>query len=200
MKILALTGSIGMGKSTVAAMLWRLRIPVHCADDTVHGLLSKGGEAVAAVAALYPPAYDHQTASINRAVLGAVAFHDPVLMRRLENILHPLVRKSEKRFVQSARSMRKRLVALDIPLLFETQGERRADYIMVVLAPRFIQEQRVLKRPGMNRARLNAIRARQTPDHLKCRQADVVIPTGAGKAITYAKLRACLQKITNPIK
>ena len=200
MRIVGLTGSIGMGKSTVAAMLRRMRIAVYCADEAVHELLGPGGDAVGSVAKLYPASHDKKTNAINRAVLGKAAFHDAAMMRKLEAILHPLVRAMEKKFLQRQRSLRKKLVVLDIPLLYETHGEKRMHQVMVVWAPSFIQHQRVLSRGGMNSEKLHAILAKQMPDAEKRKRADWVIPTGIGRAVTYAKIQRFIHKNINPIK
>ena len=200
MRIIGLTGSIGMGKSTVAAMLRRMRIPVYCADEAVHALLGPNGAAVGAVAKLYPAAYHSETKSIDRASLGVAVFHDAALMKQLEAILHPLVRAQEKKFLQRCRTMRKRLVVLDIPLLFETSAEKRMHRVMVVSAPSFIQRSRVLSRTGMTTQKFHAIIAKQMPDAQKRKRADVVIPTGLSRAVTFARLKQYIRKTTNPIK
>lgn len=178
MIILGLTGSIGMGKSTAAQQLRRLGFAVHDADATVHGLLGRGGGAVSAIAAAFPGVV--RDGAVERRVLGAQVFDDPAALRRLESILHPLVRQAERRFLARARRQRRRLVVLDIPLLFETGGETRCDAVAVVSAPAFVQARRVLGRPGMTDDRLAAIRRTQMPDRDKRRRADVVIPTGRG--------------------
>ncbi len=198
MRILGLTGSIGMGKSTAAAMLRRMHIPVHCADEVVHHLLGPSGAAVSRVANLYPAAHDKQTNSIDRSVLGKAVFHDAALMAKLEAILHPLVREQEKKFLQRARASRKRLVVLDIPLLYETSGEKRVHQVMVVTAPHFIQRMRVLSRAGMTHEKFTAILARQYPDALKRKRADAVIHTGLGRAFTFDKLRLYIRHFQNP--
>lgn len=178
MIVLGLTGSIGMGKSTAARMLRRLGVPVHDADATVHRLMAKGGAAVAPIAAAFPDAV--KDGAVDRAALGAIVFNDKAALRRLEAIVHPLVRDAERRFLQRSRRQRRSVVVLDIPLLFETGGERRCDYVAVVSAPAFLQAQRVLRRPGMTPERLAAIRRTQLPDAQKRRRADAVIPTGRG--------------------
>lgn len=187
MRILGLTGSIGMGKSTAAAMLRRLGVPVHDADATVHRLLARGGKAVGAVAAAFPGVVRDGT--VDRAALGARVFGQPAELRRLEAILHPLVRRAEADFLKIQRRRRAPLVVLDIPLLFETGGGARCDAVAVVSCPAFLQEQRVLRRPNMSRARLAAIRAQQMPDAEKRRRADWVVPTGAGRAAALRDLR-----------
>jgi dephospho-CoA kinase len=187
MKILGLTGSIGMGKSTAAAMLRRLGVPVHDADATVHRLLGRGGAAVAAIGAAFPGVVED--GAVNRQELGRRVFGQPAELRRLEAILHPLVRRAETEFLKRQRRRHARLVVLDIPLLFETGGQKRCDKVAVVSCPAFLQAQRVLRRPGMSAARLAAIRAQQMPDHQKRRRADFVLPTGAGRAPVLRGLR-----------
>lgn len=194
MKILGLTGSVGMGKSTAAAMLRRLGVPVHDADATVHKLLGRGGAAVAPIAEAFPGSV--RDGAVDRAVLGARVFVDPAARRRLEAIVHPLVRQAETAFLARARRQRRRLVALDIPLLFETEGQRRCDAVAVVSAPAFVQAQRVLRRPGMTAEKLAGIRASQMPDREKRRRADAVIPTGRGRRATLAALVRVVEGLT----
>lgn len=191
MKILGLTGSIGMGKSTAAAMLRRLGVPVHDADATVHGLFAPGGKAVAPVEAAFPGVV--KNGAVDRAALGARVFGDDAALKRLEAIVHPLVRAAERDFLARHRRYGTRLVVLDIPLLFETHGERRCDLVAVVSAPAFLQAARVLARPGMTRGRLDAVLAKQMPDRQKRRKADVVISTGLGKGPAWKRLKALVQ-------
>ena len=193
MVILGLTGSVGMGKTTAARHLRRLGIPVHDADREVHRLLGPGGAAVAAVGAAFPGVL--RNGAIDRAELGRRVFGDPVGLKRLESILHPLVRAAERRFLARARRERRALVVLDIPLLFETGGEARCDLVLVVSAPRRIQLARVMARPGMTAARLAAIEARQMPDAEKRRLADIVIETGIGRNHSLGQIRRALARI-----
>src|SRR6185437_2192040 len=193
MIVLGLTGSVGMGKSTAAAMLRQLGVPVHDADAAVHRLLAPGGAAVAAVAAAFPGTA--VGSGIDRALLGKQVFGDAAALRRLERILHPLVRKSEQRFLKQARARRAPLVALDIPLLFETGGEKRCDAVVVVSAPAFLQRARVLARPGMSEERLRAILAKQVPDAEKRRRADFVVTSGLGRAPTFRGLRRVVRAL-----
>lgn len=186
MVVLGLTGSIGMGKSTAARMFRYLGLPVHDADAAVHRLLSRGGAAVAEVEAAFPGVAEG--GAIDRTRLGERVFNDPAALRRLESILHPRVRREARRFLKLQRRHRRPAVVLDIPLLFETGGEGLCDYVVVVTAPRFLQEIRVLRRPGMTRARLDDIRARQMPDAEKRRRADFLVPTGLGKGDTLRRL------------
>lgn len=188
MRILGLTGSIGMGKSTAAAMFRRDGIAVHDADAAVHDLLRRGGAAVPAVAKAFPEAV--RDGAVDRKALGALVFGRPEALRRLEAILHPLVRRRMRRFLQQAGRRGDRLVVLDIPLLFETGGERFCDAVAVVSAPRLIQRQRVLARPGMTPEKFAAILAAQMPDREKRRRADWVVPTGLGRRPTRLALRA----------
>lgn len=193
MKILGLTGSIGMGKSTAAAMLRRLGIPVHDADATVHRLMAPGGRAVAAIAAAFPAAL--QDGRICRPALGRLVFGDAAALRRLEAILHPLVRREELLFLRRQGRLRRPIVVLDVPLLLETGGDRRCDGVAVVSCPAFLQAQRVLARPGMTVDRLNAIRTQQMPDHAKRRRADWIVPSGLGRAVTQRHLRRILKNL-----
>jgi len=179
MKIVGLTGSIGTGKSTAARMLARFGLPVHDADATVHAMFGRGGKAVAAIDAAFPGAVVDD--AVDRAVLGRMVFGDRAALKRLEAIVHPLVRAAEQEFLRRQRRRRAPVVVLDIPLLFETGGERRCDVVVVVTCPRFLQAQRVLARPGMSPERLAQIRARQMPEAEKIRRADILIPTGLGR-------------------
>lgn len=187
MQVIGLTGSIGMGKSTTARMLRRLGVPLHDADAAVHRLTAPGGRAVAAISARFPGVVD-AAGGIDRTRLGARVFGDAAALKDLEAILHPLVRDAERRFLQRARRARMPVVAIDIPLLFETRGENRCDAVWVASAPPTIQSQRVLRRPGMSPERFEAIRARQTPDAIKRKRADLVIPTGLGLRFAWNRV------------
>ncbi len=194
MIILGLTGSIGMGKSTAARMMRRLGLPVHDADRVVHRLLGRGGGAVGAVGAVFGP--DILTGGrVDRQKLGARVFTDGAALKRLEGILHPLVRAAEHQFLAQAARRRVRAVALDIPLLFETGGERRVDATLVVTAPPFVQRSRVLARPGMSGEKFSAILKRQVPDREKCRRADFVVRTGLGKGPALRDLKRIITAV-----
>jgi dephospho-CoA kinase len=190
--VIGLTGSVGMGKTTAARILRRLHIPVHDADREVHRLLGPGGAAVTTVAAAFPGV--RRGPSIDRAALGRLVFADPAALKRLEKILHPLVRGAERRFLARARRQRRPIVVLDIPLLLETGGERRCDQVVVVSAPRRVQLARVMARPGMSAARLAGMEARQLSDAQKRRRADLVIATGLGKRHSLDILRRALKR------
>jgi dephospho-CoA kinase len=185
MVILGLTGSIGMGKSTAASLLRRQGVWVHDADATVHRLFAKGGAAVGPVGRAFPGVA--RNGAIDRAALGKRVFGDAKALRRLEAIVHPLVRAHTDRFLAAAARARRRLVVLDIPLLFESGGGR-SDAVVVVTAPRFIQAQRVLTRPRMSPERLEAILRQQMPDREKRRRADAIVTSSLGKGRTYRQL------------
>jgi dephospho-CoA kinase len=187
MMVLGLTGSVGMGKSTAAAMFRRMRVPVHDSDAAVHRLLAPGGAAVPRVVAAFPGVSDKQ-GGIDRGELGARVFGDAPALKRLERILHPLVRQSQARFLKAARARREPMVVLDIPLLFETGGETRCDAVIVVSAPPWVQRARVMARPNMTEARFRAILKKQMPDHEKRRRADFILSSGLGRAATYRAL------------
>ena len=197
MVILGLTGSIGMGKSTAAGMFRYLGVPVHDADATVHQLMEPGGAGFDPVTAAFPDVL--KDGKIDRQVLGPKVFTDPVAMKRLEAILHPLVQAQENRFLKRHRLAGRSVVVLDIPLLFETAGEKRCDYVAVVSAPGFIQRQRVMARSGMTKAKFSAILAKQMPDWEKRRKADFVIPTGLGRAVTFDTIRTIIDQLENRI-
>ncbi|HZU89553.1 MAG TPA: dephospho-CoA kinase, partial [Stellaceae bacterium] len=162
------------------------------ADRAVHRLLAPGGAAVGRAAAAFPGVED-AAGGIDRRRLGARVFGDRAALARLEAILHPLVAAEEKRFLAYARRRRDPIVVLDVPLLFESGGARRCDYVLVVSAPLFLQRQRVLRRPGMTEARFAAIRGQQMPDREKRRRADFVVPTGLGRNLTLRRLKAVLR-------
>ena len=184
--VLGLTGSIGMGKSTAAALLRRLGVPVHDADRTVHRLLRPGGAGAAAVALAFPGAL--RDGALDREALAGLVFGDKAALRRLESIVHPLVRRAERRFLVRAAIGRRRVVVLDIPLLFETGGDNRCDATIVVTAPRSVQDARLRGRADMTPARLAAIRARQMPDEEKRRRADFIVDTSRGRGCTLHDL------------
>lgn len=174
MIIVGLTGSIGMGKSTVAAMFAARGVPVFDADATVHRLQGKGGKLVAEIEALFPDTTGLE--GVNRTALGEAVLGNTAKLKRLEALVHPAV--DEERAAFLAEHGDAPLVLFDIPLLFETGGESRVDKVVVVSAPPEVQRARVLARPGMTEARLDAILARQTPDAEKRARADFVIATG----------------------
>ncbi|WP_188053339.1 dephospho-CoA kinase [Sphingosinithalassobacter sp. CS137] len=191
MIVLGLTGSIGMGKSTVAQMFADEGIPVFDADAVVHRLQGRGGQLVAAIEAAFPDTTGE--AGVNRTALGEAVFGDPAALARLEALVHPAVAAERETFL--AANSDAPLVLLDIPLLFEGDGWRQVDRIAVVSAPAEVQRARVLARPGMTEDRFEAIRVKQLPDAEKRARADFVIPTGGSLDATRAAVReviACL--------
>lgn len=177
MFVLGLTGGIAMGKSTVAATFRSFGVAVFDSDATVHRLMAPGGAAVQPIGEVFPGCVS-ASGGVDRAALGRLVFGDPAALARLEAIVHPLVRRAQRHVLARAAAARRSLVVLDIPLLFETGAETGLDAVVVVSAPGFLQAQRALRRPGMDAARLEAIRARQTSDAERCRRADFVVSTG----------------------
>jgi dephospho-CoA kinase len=194
MKILGLTGSIGMGKSTVAAMIRRLGVPVFDADASVHRLQARNGAALPKIEALFPGTTS--AAGLDRAKLGAAVFGKPAAMRQLEALMHPLVIAEQRAWLARQRAARKRLVVLDIPLLFEKGGWRQCDFVAVVSAPAPVQAARVLARPGMTPDKFAAILASQLPDGEKRRRADVIVPTGLGRRFSLDAVRGLIDLLT----
>ena len=185
-----------MGKSTAAAMLRRLGVPLFDADLAVHRLVAPFGAAVLAVSAAFPGVVT-EDGGIDRTLLGQRVFTNPAALRRLEEILHPMVAAEEKRFLARLRARREPLAVLDIPLLFETGAEHRCDYVLVVSAPAVVQRQRVMRRPGMTEIRLDAILRKQIPDYRKRQRADFVVPTGAGRNVTLRRLKTIVRLLRN---
>ncbi len=193
-RVLGLTGTIGSGKSTAAAMLARMGVPTFSADACVHGLLAPGGGAAAAVAAAFPGVAG-KGGGISRPALARAVFGNAAALARLESILHPRVRAAETAFIARQRRAGRALCALEIPLLFETEAETLCDAVVVVTAPRAVEDARVLARPGMTRDRLAAARARQMSAHDKAARADFVVRTGLGRRHTWRALRAIVKRM-----
>lgn len=185
---LGLTGSIGMGKSTVAAMFAERGVPVFDADAAVHRLQGAGGRLVQAIEGAFPDTTG--PAGVNRTALGEAVLGDPAALKRLEAIVHPAVAAERAAFLSA--NAGEPLVLLDIPLLFETGGEGQVDRIVVVSAPPEVQRARVLARPGMTPERFAAILARQMPDAEKRARADFVIDTAGPLAATAAEVDAVI--------
>jgi dephospho-CoA kinase len=194
MFLLGLTGSIAMGKSTASRTFRAFGVPVFDADAEVHRLFAPGGAALAPVAAAFPGCLDPE-GGIDRATLGQQVFADTAALSRLEAIVHPLVRSAERRFLERCAAARRPLAVLDIPLLYETSGERLVDAIAVVSAPAYLQAQRVLRRKGMSADRLAAIRRRQTPDVEKRRRADFVIPTSLDRRRSVTAIARIIDRV-----
>lgn len=192
MIVLGLTGSIGMGKSTVAAMFRAEKVPVFDADAEVHRLQGPGGALVALIERAFPGT--EKAGGIDRAVLSRYVLGERAALHRLERIVHPAVAVARRNFLRRHRA--KPLVVLDIPLLYEKGSHREVDRIAVVSAPAWMQRKRVMARPGMTAAKLAHIRALQIPDPVKRARADHVIDTGAQKHETHSQVRrliACLR-------
>ncbi len=188
MILVGLTGSVGMGKSTTAAMFSARAIAVFDSDAAVHRLYR--GEAVAAVEAAFPGVT--RAGAVDRDALGQRVIGDPAAMRRLEAIVHPMVRAERMRFVAQAGDVGARLAVLDVPLLYETGGDADVDAVVLVSAPLAVQKARVLARPGMTETRFAAILARQMPDAEKRRRARFVIETGDGLEAAERQVEAVI--------
>jgi dephospho-CoA kinase len=192
MIVIGLTGGIGMGKSTVAKMFAAHGIPSFNADEAVHRLQAPGGRALPALAAAFPGTVAHGV--LNRAKLRAEVLKSDAAMRRLEAIMHPLVHQAEAKFRARAYRTQRRIVLLDIPLLFETGGQGRFKKTITVSAPRDVQFRRVLQR-GLPPEQIEAIIARQMPDAMKRLHADFVIPTGLSKFHTIRAVRRIIKEL-----
>jgi dephospho-CoA kinase len=191
MFVLGLTGSVAMGKSTTARFFAEEGAPVHDADSVVHTLYR--GDAVPLIEAAFPGTT--ADGKVDRVKLGARVMGDVPALRQLEAIIHPLVQEAERHFLAEQEAKGTRVVVLDIPLLFETGGERRVDAVVVVSAPAEVQRSRVLERPGMTAERLAAMLALQMPDAEKRRRADFVVDTSQGLEAAHEQVRAILRQV-----
>ena len=189
MIVLGLTGSIGMGKSTAAGFFAEAGVPVHDADAVVHRLYA--GEAVPAIEAAFPGTTSD--AKIDRGRLAERVLADPAALKRLEAIVHPLVRRDEEQFLAQAEAAGAEVVVLNIPLLFETGGDRRCDAVVVVSAPVEMQRERVMSRPGMTEEKFASLLGKQVPDAEKRRRADFVVDSSKDFDSTRAQIRAILR-------
>ena len=190
---LGLTGSIGMGKSTTAQIFADRGVPVYDADAVVHQLYQS--EAVPLIAEAFPEAViDGQ---VDRKILSASVLGKPDELKKLENIVHPLVHAKEQQFLRDAEAKGAKLVVLDIPLLFETGGTHRVDKILVVSAPYEMQRERVLSRENMTEEKFQSILARQMPDAEKRAKADFIVDTGQDKEFARQQVSDILEKLLN---
>ncbi len=196
MIIVGLTGSIGMGKSTAAAMFAEEGAVVWNADDTVHQLYSIGGAAVGPVGEAFPGVVVN--GAIDRPRLAQVLGRDDAAFKRLEHIVHPLVARGRAADLEAARERGVRLAVLDIPLLFEGGGDEAMDVVVVVSAGPDLQRTRVLARPGMTEERFAAILERQTPDVEKRRRADFVVDTSQDFEAMRVQVRRIVKTILSP--
>lgn len=184
-----------MGKSTAARMLIQMGCPVHDSDLVAREALNPDGGAFEDTALLFPDAWDKKKHVIKRDVLADIIFNDQGAKKKLENLIHPIVQQSQKVFIQKQKRLGRKIVVLDIPLLFETDAESRVDYTIVVSAPHHIQRHRVLSRPNMTSEKFEAILASQMSDVEKRKKADYVVPTGMGLATTYRALGEILKDV-----
>ncbi|MEM8811824.1 MAG: dephospho-CoA kinase [Pseudomonadota bacterium] len=191
MLVIGLTGSIGMGKSTTASMFAGRGVPVHDADAAVHDLYR--GEAVPLIQAAFPGTV--RNGSVDRSILAGRVVGDRDAFARLESIVHPLVRKRDERFRDEARSAGRRVCVVDIPMLFETGGDKRVDVCLVVTAKASVQRERVLARPDMTEERFEAILAKQMPDAEKRRRAHFLVDTGSGFQSAERQVDAILRAV-----
>jgi dephospho-CoA kinase len=191
MKVLGLTGSIGMGKSTTAKLFAEAGVPVYDADATVHKVYE--GEAVAAIEAAFPGTT--VDGKVDRARLSAKVVHDPPAIKRLEQIVHPMVRTYHQRFLEEAERAGTPVVVVDIPLLFETGGDQRVDAVVVVTTSPELQRERILARGTMSGAALDAILAKQMPDAEKRRRADFIVDTSHGLDPVRTRIRDILDQV-----
>jgi dephospho-CoA kinase len=194
--LLGLTGSIGMGKTTTAAMFAAEGIPVYDADSAVHDLYGRGGAAVPHVENAFPGVVED--GAVHRGWLGERVLNNPAALAQLEAIVHPMVGQDRQNFFQRAREAREAVVVLDVPLLFETGGDKAMDAVVVASSPPDLQRERVLTRPGMTFEKLDAILKRQVPDEEKRRRADFVIDTSRGFEAAREQVKAVLRVISDP--
>jgi dephospho-CoA kinase len=196
MIVLGLTGSIGMGKSTTANLLREAGVPVHDADEAVARFYAEGGEAVGPVGRAFPQALINGV--IDRERLSGLVLGNPDALKRLEAIVHPLVKQDRNRFLAASKAAGTEAVVLEVQLLFEVGAEEEVDAVIVVTAPPALQRERVLLRPGMNPEKFERILARQIPDTEKRARADFVIDTGQGLERAREQVAELLETIRAP--
>lgn len=195
MRVIGLTGGIAMGKSTAACAFRRAKVPVFDADAVVRALQGPDGDALPAIEALFPGVVGQDERGrrvLDRPALRRAAFGDPAALRRLEALMHPLVRRREAAFLADVRRRRASVAVLDIPLLFESRGRCGIDTVVAVSAPTAVQRARVLKRGALTPAQLDAVLARQLPDLERRRRADYVIRTGLSRHHAHRAVRRLL--------
>jgi dephospho-CoA kinase len=193
---IGLTGSIGMGKSTTAAMFAAEGAPVYDADAEVHKLQGVGGAAVEAIAAAFPGSV--KDGAVDRQALGAAVFGKPEELQKLNGVIYPLLGEGRAKFFAEAEANGAEMVVLDIPMLFETGGEARMDAVVVVTAPEHVQRERVLARPGYDTGRLDAILARQMHDREKRARAHFIVDTGEGLEAARRQVREIIAVLKTP--
>ncbi len=195
MLLIGLTGSIGMGKTETAKMFAAEGVPVYDADAAVHALYAPGGRGVDPIGEAFPGVVTD--GAVDRQALGQVVIGNPDAMKRLEEIIHPLVGQVQVEWLMEQAGQGAAMVVLDVPLLFETGGNERVDVVVVVSAPADIQRERVLARPGMTAQKLDGILAKQLPDADKRARADYVVETDQGLDHARAQVRAILDALKN---
>ena len=191
MIIIGLTGSIGMGKTTIANMFADLGVPVLDSDKVVHALLEENKTIIANIARHFPAAL--KNGKLDRSEIGKAVFADAKKLKALEAILHPAVRKAQQAFIKNEKQKKQKAVILDIPLLFETGAEKRVDHVVVVTAPAIVQKARVMKRPGMSQEKFRRIIKRQMTDTQKRKKADFIIHNGGTKQESLRQVKQILK-------
>ena len=193
MKVIGLTGSIGMGKSTTAAMFRDAGIPVYDADAAVHAAYDVGGLAVGPVGEAFPGTV--KNGRVDRQALGKAVLGDAEAVKKLNSIVHPLIGRDRAKVFEAAQAAGADMIILDVPLIFETGGEKNMDAVIVVTAPADLQRERVLAREGMTSERLAGILSHQTPDAEKRARADYVIDTGQGLEHARSQVQAVIEAL-----
>ena len=199
MIIIGLTGSIAMGKSATAKIFSSIGVPVFDADDCVHELMGLNGKLVPVIAKEFPETQEKikNNRYINRVKLGNIVFKNNIMKRKLENIIHPQVGKERKKWTEWATRQRYRIICYDIPLLYETKGEKSCDEVVVVSAPPLIQKQRALKRKNMDLKKFNNILKTQMPDADKRKRSDFIVNSGNGYRFSRNQVENIVKKLTS---
>ena len=193
MLTVGLTGSIATGKSTAAAILRRLNYQIHDSDEVAHHLMGPGGSAVENIISFFGNEVGNLTSGINRFLLGDLIFADPAKRELLEQILHPLIHERKQQFIKHNRRQRKKVVFLDVPLLFETGGDCECDRVITVWCPPFLQTARALRRRGMTEEKLSFILKAQWSQSDKRCLSDLELPSSLGQAETLKRLKRWLR-------
>lgn len=192
---IALTGSIAMGKSTVAAMFAAESVPVYDSDMYTHKALSLGSPVFKSVVDAFPESWNKKVQKIDRGILGKIVFDSNEHREKLESLIHPYIWKTQDEFTKKHIRAGTDIILFDIPLLFETGSDKKFDIIVVVSAPEFLQKQRALAREGMDENKYEAIKSRQWPDAMKQAYADYVVNTGLGRAFSMRQVRAIISEL-----
>ncbi len=188
--VIGITGSIGMGKSTVSSQFTKFGAIVHDADKSVHKIY-QSKETIDLFKNIFPSSI--VDGKINREALSKLVLQDKANLKKIENIIHPLVKQDRERFIKLCRRNRRKLVIFDIPLLYESGADSECDIVIVVSSPLWLQKARVFRRDkSMTEEKFKAILMRQMPDYIKRRKADIVIKTSLGKAYTMKRVKQCL--------